>query len=255
MNLIVTDDIQLELPEELARVIMSYWDVPTLVKKKAVCLTWKRLCTAVIDDKAPIPKKAFLSGDELRSAVLQYAVYNSTQAEEFASTYGWPIGNWDVSRVRDFSRVFMEIKTFNEKIGSWDVSNATAMHEMFYSASYFDQDLSSWDTSNVIRMDGMFYNATSFNVDISSWDTSNVTTMYSMFSHATSFNGDLSSWDSSNVTHMCYMFNNARSFNGDLSSWDTSTVTNMDRMFEGALSLPDVSRSITRKRRRDSIES
>jgi hypothetical protein len=53
MNLIVTDDIQLELPEELTHVIMSYWDVPTLVKNKAVCLTWKRLCTAVIDDKAP----------------------------------------------------------------------------------------------------------------------------------------------------------------------------------------------------------
>jgi hypothetical protein len=52
MSLIVTDAMQLELPEELAHVILSYWDVPTLVKIKAVCLTWKRLCIAVINDKA-----------------------------------------------------------------------------------------------------------------------------------------------------------------------------------------------------------
>jgi surface protein len=163
MSLTVTDDIQLELPEELARVIMSYWDVPTLVRNKAVCLTWKRLCTAVIDDKAPIPRQAFLSGDELRSAVIKYARYNATQAEEFATTYGWPIGNWDVSKVHDFSRIFKDIKTFNEEIGSWDVSNATAMAYMFTYASSFNGDLSLWDTSNVTHMHDVFYNATSFN--------------------------------------------------------------------------------------------
>jgi hypothetical protein len=39
--------------------------------------------------------------------------------------------------------------------------------------------------------------------------------------------------------------------NGDLSSWDTSYVTSMENIFEGALSLPDVSKAITRKKRRD----
>jgi len=137
MNLIVRDDIQWELPEELVHIIMSYWDVPTLIKNKAVCLTWKRICTAVIDDKAPIHRKAFLSGDELRSAVGNYSRCNATQAEEFAATYGWPIGNWDVSKVRDFSRVFLNVNTFNERIGSWDVSNSTTMRYMFQCAKSF----------------------------------------------------------------------------------------------------------------------
>jgi hypothetical protein len=103
---------------------MIYWDVPTSVKNKAICLTWNRLCTTVIDDRAPIRRQAFLSREELRSALVKYARYNATQAEGFATTYEWPIGNWDVSKDCEFSHVFGDVKKFNEEIGSWDVSNA-----------------------------------------------------------------------------------------------------------------------------------
>eukprot|EP00978_Attheya_sp_CCMP212_P045243 scaffold338852_cov63-Attheya_sp.AAC.1 len=220
MILIATDNVPLEIPEEMEYLIMSFWDVPTLVQNKAVCCRWKRVCTAVIDQKEPVPRKAFETTVELRSVIKRYTV--GADAEALASTYGWPIDKWDVSRIQDFSHAFANRDGFNDVIGSWDVSNATRMGDMFSHASSFNQDLSSWDTSYVADMPNMFSCASSFNQDLSSWDTSYVGSMDSMFSHASSFNQDLSSWDTSNVRQMKSMFSYASSFNQDLSSWDTS---------------------------------
>jgi hypothetical protein len=66
----------------------------------------------------------------------------------YASSYGWHIDKWDVSRIKDFSHAFAEIDGFNHAIDSWDVSNATNMGGMFYHALSFNQDLSLWGTSN-----------------------------------------------------------------------------------------------------------
>eukprot|EP00978_Attheya_sp_CCMP212_P005708 scaffold12806_cov55-Attheya_sp.AAC.6 len=188
-----------ELSEDVGRHIVGFLDVPTLVKHKAVCRSWRALFTDTIQLKASTPQP-FQTGDELRNAVQKYAEYNPNDAEDFATTYGWPIGRWNVSNVENFRIVFLHLKSFNESIGSWNVSNATSMQKMFRGALSFNQDLSTWDTSNVTDMSFMFDGeALSFNQDISSWDTSNVTYMYSMFEGASSFNQDISSWDTSNV--------------------------------------------------------
>eukprot|EP00978_Attheya_sp_CCMP212_P009241 scaffold21810_cov41-Attheya_sp.AAC.3 len=192
-----------ELPEGMGRHIAGFLDVPTLVEKKAVCRSWRALFTTTIEQKASTPH-AFESRDELRNAVKKYADYNPNDAEEIATTYGWPIGRWNVSNVQNFDFVFQNRESFNESIGSWNVSNATSMRYMFYDASSFNQDISSWDTSNVTNMYVMFNGASSFNQDISSWDTSNVTTMGMMFNGASSFNQDISSWDTSNITDWEY---------------------------------------------------
>eukprot|EP00978_Attheya_sp_CCMP212_P015633 scaffold40295_cov46-Attheya_sp.AAC.1 len=192
-----------ELPDDVGRHILGFLDVPTLVQKKVICHSWQRLFTDTIEQKAPTPK-AFEFNQELRSAVEKYAEYNPDDAEYFATTYGWPIGRWDVSNVVNFSDVFSGLSSFNESIGSWNVSNAISMDQMFGNATNFNQDVSSWDTSNVTNMNGMFRYASSFNQDISSWDTSNVTRMNSMFYGASVLNQDISSWDTSNVTQMDY---------------------------------------------------
>eukprot|EP00978_Attheya_sp_CCMP212_P032642 scaffold128413_cov51-Attheya_sp.AAC.3 len=103
MILIATDNVPFEIPEEMECLIMSFWDVPTLVQSKAVCCRWKRVCTAVIDQKEPVPRKAFETSDELRSAIKRYTVGDD---EALASTYGWPIDKWDVSRIQNFSIAF-----------------------------------------------------------------------------------------------------------------------------------------------------
>eukprot|EP00978_Attheya_sp_CCMP212_P016203 scaffold42250_cov44-Attheya_sp.AAC.2 len=212
------------LPDDVGRHILGFLDVPTLVKKKVICRSWCRLLTNTIEQKAPVPKP-FESGGELHSAVNKYTQYEPADAEDLATTYGWPIDRWNVSNVENFESVFHNFEfnlngekgTFNENIGSWDVSNATSMNSMFR-ASSFNQDISSWDTSNVGCMLEMFECASSFNQDISSWDTSNVTNMKDVFSFASSFNQDISSWDTSNVTQMSRMFFGASSFDQDISS-------------------------------------
>jgi surface protein len=195
MNFAGIDDA---LPEDVGRHILSFLDVPTLVQKKVVCRSWKLLLTNTICQKAPIPQ-AFQSRTELREAVKKYTKYNIIDADEFAETYGWPIGRWDVSNIRNFLQLFDSEGSFNENIGSWDVSSATSMWYMFQNATSFNQDISRWDTSNAGDMSAMFRNATSFNQDISRWNTSNVQDMNGMFQNATRFNQDISGWDTSNV--------------------------------------------------------
>jgi surface protein len=191
------------VPEDVRLHILSFFDVRTLVKKKAVCHSWKMLLTQTIIQKASTPK-AFESHKELTLAVHRYMMYDPDDAENFATTYGWPIGRWDVSNVEDFRCMFSiftkECKSFefrskfNEDISSWDVSNATTMYAMFEGASLFNKDISSWDISNVQDMSHMFEDASSFNQDISSWNTSRVINMKFMFVNASSFNQDLTAW-------------------------------------------------------------
>jgi surface protein len=190
------DGIDDKVPDEMSRYIISFLDVPTLVQKRAVCRSWQILFTHVIDQKAPTPK-AFQSRRELNLAVSKYTKYIHADAEEFATTYGWPIGRWDVSHVQDFTHIFQFQQSFNEKIDSWDVSGATSMEGMFNGARLFNRDLTSWNTSNVQSMYSMFCTAHHFNQDISSWDTSNVQAMNYMFWNATSFNQDIFSWNNS----------------------------------------------------------
>jgi surface protein len=174
------------LPEELFLDIASHWDVATFIEKKRVCRQWNHRCTDAIDAKrTETTQKAFTTTQELCCAVRKYCGYHLKEedngcchrvysqrcsqegAKAIASTYGYPINKWDVSKIQDFSKIFHDNTGFNEDIGLWNVSNATSMEEMFYRASAFNQDLSSWDVSNVTVLRGLFKFAESFNQDIS----------------------------------------------------------------------------------------
>ena len=225
---------------------LEYLDVVTLIQKKSVSKQWQQLGTKAIDDKCieRKKKKSFQFKQELHDAVDKYAGTPSNEfrpctpkdAEEIASSYGYPIDKWDVSNIKDFSRLFMNRSAFNEPIRSWDVSNATQLNVMFYRASSFNQDTSAWDVSSVTNMSFMFYSAESFNQNISSWNVSKATNMEFMFTDASSFNQDISSWNVSNVTTMYSMFVNAHFFNQDIAPWDVTKVLDMRYMFSRALS-------------------
>eukprot|EP00978_Attheya_sp_CCMP212_P043326 scaffold280680_cov60-Attheya_sp.AAC.2 len=109
-------------------------NVPTtLVEKKIVCRSWQRRFTETVDQKAPTPRP-FQSGQELRDAVNKYVQYDPDDADEFATTYGWPIDRWNVSCVDDFRGTFRGKESFNEPIGSWNVSNARTTEGIFLGA-------------------------------------------------------------------------------------------------------------------------
>mmetsp|Transcript_9610 Transcript_9610/g.10672 ORF Transcript_9610/g.10672 Transcript_9610/m.10672 type:complete len:213 (-) Transcript_9610:47-685(-) len=151
--------------------IMSFLDVTVLVQNKAVCQNWKTLCTKSIDKKC-VSKRKFRGNKELRECVKRYLCFSPTDAEEFAQSYGWPMGRWDVSLVTNFSFIFYCQRTFNEDISAWDTSNATNMVCIFYLAAAFNCDISRWNTSKVKIMAHMFVGAKCFNQDISKWDVS-----------------------------------------------------------------------------------
>eukprot|EP00519_Triparma_laevis_P007799 CAMPEP_0182519732 /NCGR_PEP_ID=MMETSP1321-20130603/45251_1 /TAXON_ID=91990 /ORGANISM="Bolidomonas sp., Strain RCC1657" /LENGTH=713 /DNA_ID=CAMNT_0024727719 /DNA_START=133 /DNA_END=2271 /DNA_ORIENTATION=- len=182
---------------------------------------------------------------ELKAAVNKWV----ENREEALITYGGPIGQWNVSKVDDMSKMFCgdedrcscgdlceNFQAFDDDLSGWDTSSVTTMERMFFMAFSFNGDLSSFDTSSVTTVAYMFFSASSFNGDLSSFNTSSVTSMAWMFYGASSFNGDLSSFDTSSVTTVAYMFFSASSFNGDLSSFNTSSVTTMEGMFSRASS-------------------
>lgn len=124
---------------------------------------------------------------------------------------GIPIGDWDVSRVRDMSNLFEGYSTFNEPLTNWDVSRVTNMFSMFYYCHNFNQPLNHWNVSNVTNMNMMFYNCTNFNQPLGNWDVSRVMDMENMFLNCRNFNQDLSNWNVSNVSNISDMFGGCRS--------------------------------------------
>jgi len=179
-------------------------------------------------------KGRFTTNFELRTAIREYLRQGCpTDADcQARSIYGGAMGDWDVSRVQDFSSLFSfsGARSFNEPL-NWDTGSATNMQEMFYYAKAFNQDLSTFNTAAVTDMSYMFHGAAAFNQPLPSFDTSAVTDMNGMFWDAVAFNQPLSTFDTSAVTSMSAMFSGATAFNQPLSTFDTSSVTNMYFMF------------------------
>jgi surface protein len=65
------------------------------------------------------------------------------------------IGEWDISRVTDMSRMFSDANSFHGDISKWGVSSVTDMNCMFFQAAAFGCDLARWDVSSVTNMHGM----------------------------------------------------------------------------------------------------
>ena len=114
---------------------------------------------------------------------------------------------------------------FNGDMSRWNVSNVKDMSKMFFGCWEFNGDISQWDVSNVKNMDRMFSSCFEFDQDISGWDVSNVENMSGMFQNGERFNQDISGWDVSNVEHTSWMFYNCKRFNQDLSGWDVSKMS------------------------------
>jgi surface protein len=152
-----------ELPQELLLDSIPL-GCSTLIEKKRVCRDWNQLCTDAIDAQRTeeTTKKAFTTEQERELDVKKYCGHivrsrysqrcSQEDAEEFATTYGWPMNKWDVSNNQDFSYIFSVNLGFNEDIVLWNTSNATSMNSMFFAAKAFNQDLSYWDVSNVRNM-------------------------------------------------------------------------------------------------------
>lgn len=216
--------------------ILSYLDVTKLIQKKAVSSEFRELCDRAILAKInPGGPTKFKKITWLRHYLNMYLTSKRPEDMEYiASTYGYPIGKWDVSQMTSLAGLFVGYAEFKEDLSQWDTSNVRIMTATFRGTERFNSDISGWDTSSVEKMNKMFYKAPSFNCDISGWDTGNVTDMSGMFQFAKKFNQDISGWDVSNVYTMRRMFRGACKFNQNISCWNTSKLAYIQEMFVDA---------------------
>ena len=158
--------------------------------------------------------------------------------EEALLKYGH-ISEWNTHLITDMSELFKGIERsgmckiyceerldFNDDINNWDVSNVKNMSKMFY-CTKFNQSLNKWIVSNVTNMEGMFQYCFHFDGDISDWDVSKVENMDKMFETNLKFNQNLNEWNVSKVKTMDGMFEGAEKFNSPLFKWNVSNVNYM----------------------------
>lgn len=159
-------------------------------------------------------------------------------AEKANSTYG-PIGQWNVSAVKDFTGVFCgsskwpffcnsACSSFNDDVNGWDTSQVTTLAQTFYGASAFNQTLDQWDTARVTSLSYCFNLASAFDQPLEQWDTSSMTTLKAAFQSTGAFNQPLEQWDTSRVSSMSFLLHYAYAFNQPLEHWDTSRVSDLE---------------------------
>jgi hypothetical protein len=131
-----------------------------------------------------------------------------------------PIGEWDVSKVTNMSRLFegrtMEILDIHK----WDVSNVTDMNHMFSDCENLRYiDVEEWPPSSV------------------EWDVSKVTDMSYMFNNCKSLLDVpyIGRWDVSNVEDMRFMFKGCTKMNShtDLRGWKLKKLKQWNHIFDG----------------------
>mmetsp|Transcript_19400 Transcript_19400/g.32220 ORF Transcript_19400/g.32220 Transcript_19400/m.32220 type:complete len:1151 (-) Transcript_19400:248-3700(-) len=180
-------------------------------------------------------KACFMKTSELHEAIVLYLGDPSNPSSEVAEKYGWPINNWCVFNIENFSKIFQGYSAFNYDISDWDMSNARNLSLLFDGCTSFNQPIGSWDVSNVEDTELMFMDCVEFNQDLP-WDVSSVKNMGGMFHSCSNFNTPIGNWNVSSVNNMGFMFSSAANFNQPIREWDVSSVIDMGNMFYYATS-------------------
>ncbi|WP_051350833.1 BspA family leucine-rich repeat surface protein [[Acholeplasma] multilocale] len=92
-----------------------------------------------------------------------------------AKAFDGDLGNWDVTKVKDFGTTFYGTSSFTGKgLDKWKEFSATSMTAMFQWASVFNADISGWNVASVTNMEKMFDSASLFDQDLSKWTVEQV---------------------------------------------------------------------------------
>ena len=86
-----------------------------------------------------ITKKWSSRTREFADDTLKQAVKMWQEDEITTKAFYGHISGWNVSKVRDMSRLFEDVKDFNEDISAWEVSRTEKMSGMFRGATSFDK--------------------------------------------------------------------------------------------------------------------
>ena len=186
---------------------------------------------------SPAPTtNTFSENEELRAAILLAAVAGDDEDADVFREYGYPMDEWDVSRVTSFQFAFFQYDGPDFDISGWDTSKAKSFEGTFSETHFDPGKIKSWRTGSATTMKNMFANNPTFDQNIANFDTKKVTSFEGMFSGATAFSGDIGKWNVGRATTMTAMFEGATSFNSDISGWDVKSLTDISRILSGASS-------------------
>ena len=160
----------------------------------------------------------FQTTEELRKAVDDYLA-DSSATSQVAQTYGYPIGQWCVRYIQDFSDLFANMRNraveqFNEPLDGWVTVNARDMSFMVRtrcarkkigSRAVLSIHEFSFSPFSFLPSILKFAGAKNFNQDLNHFQTGRVKTMQGMFEEAYSFDGAIDQWDVFNVKDFSYM--------------------------------------------------
>ncbi len=73
---------------------------------------------------------------------------------------------WNVSNVRDMTRMFARNAGFNQPLNGWTTTSLESTRSMFDYAEAFNQPLDRWDTSSLTSIDNMFECVHGFDQDL-----------------------------------------------------------------------------------------
>jgi surface protein len=97
----------------------------------------------------------------------------------------YAIGDWDISRVEDFTSVFdyrrnIKALDFNEDLSRWNVTNGISFVRMFYGCRSFNSNVSNWNTDRATDLRNMFCGCPSLLLqsDLSRWNTIELERMF-----------------------------------------------------------------------------
>lgn len=146
---------------------------------------------------------------------------------EGANAFVQKLSNWDLTTVKDMSRLFKNNTKYNGWIKPWlpeRVDNNTPefrgaapaavehMDEMFAGNTAFNQKINTWDVRAVKTAAGMFKDNTKFTQFIGTWfDTTSGPQTFALEDTSSMFEGSI--------------------YNNNLSKWNMKTVKNVSRMF------------------------
>ena len=216
------------------------------------------------DEEEQGPPFCFRSHEELMDAVDAY-YWDNSPTTNVSLFYGWPMGSWCVSRLRDFQELFHTQREHNMHIygdrddddvdvgvGGVDIVNSTndnvannateastlAMEKI---AAYFSHDLGNWDMSKAKYLGAMFkgvQNMSARSWGIERWNTVRATSIKSMFENTTWGAGDespdLSQWDVSLAIQFDSLFRNSNIRTANIAGWNTGKVRRMEHFTNGA---------------------
>ena len=145
-------------------------------------------------------------------------------------TFNEDISAWNTGKVTSMHGLFWRT-AFNQPLESWDVSNVKDMSRMFSEDAKFNQPLNGWTTTSLESTRSMFTYAEAFNQPLDKWDTSALTAMDSMFECAQAFDQDLGWQVSANCTTSLAFFNTK------CSHWDCGLTTPPPEQTSGAAAM------------------